>query len=369
MSPARHADTPDGNGAAGAGTTPEGGSGAGPTERIRYEWETPPEDGAPRRVADGVEWLRLPLPMKLDHVNCYILDEADGTVTIVDTGIASRKTRDLWQTALAGRRVGRVVATHHHPDHIGLAGWFQSEHGAALLASRTSWLMARMLQLDEQPRPVAETVAFWRAAGMDDGILAQRLEERPFNFADVVAPLPLGYVRLSDQQMVELGGRQWRVRMGSGHAPEHVTLWQQDGELILGGDQMLATISPNLGVYATEPEADPVGEWLSSCEHLMGFATADRLVLPGHHLAYRGLPLRLRQLVENHQGALDRLERHLRTPAPAGACFGPLFGREIAPGEYGLALVEAVAHCLHLMHHGRARRRVTEDGVWMFETV
>ncbi|CAM4343677.1 MBL fold metallo-hydrolase [Palleronia rufa] len=336
--------------------------------KISYAWDAAPEVGVPRQVAEGVEWLRLPLPMKLDHVNCWILDEGDDTVTLVDTGFDSARTRSLWAGALGGRRVARVVVTHHHPDHIGLAGWFQAEQGAELMTSRTSWLMGRMLQLDEQARPSPETVAFWRAAGMDPQILAARLEERPFNFADVVAPLPLGYTRLVDEHMVELGGRWWHIHTGDGHAPEHVTLWEEGGDLILGGDQLLASISPNLGVYATEPDADPVAEWMASCEKLLGYATPDKLVLPGHHLPYRGLPTRMVQLIENHQGALLRLEDHLQEPAPASACFQTLFGRRIGAAEYGLALVEAVAHCLHLTHLGRVRREV-KDGVWLFSRI
>ena len=106
---------------------------------INYEWDAPPDVGVTRQVAGGIEWLRLPLPMKLDHVNCWILDEGDDTVTVIDTGFDSRKTRELWTEALRGRRVARVLVTHHHPDHIGLAGWFQAEHRAQLLASRRRW--------------------------------------------------------------------------------------------------------------------------------------------------------------------------------------------------------------------------------------
>ncbi|WP_375261766.1 MBL fold metallo-hydrolase [Palleronia sp.] len=333
---------------------------------IRYIHETPPEFGVPTPVADGIEWLRLPLPMALDHVNCWLLDEGDGAVTVVDTGFDSRKTRDLWNRALDGRRVTRVVVTHHHPDHVGLAGWFQAEHGAELLMPRTGWLMARMLTLDVHERPTPETLAYWRAAGMPPEMIETRAAERPFNFADVVAPLPLGYRRLTNEDMICLGGRWWHIHCGDGHAPEHATLWEEDGPLILGGDQLLPSISPNLGTYATEPEADPVGDWLASCERFRGLATPDRIVLPGHKLPFQGLPTRLRQLVENHEGALDRLRSHLAEPRSAVECFRPVFKREIREAEFGLALVEAVAHCQHLVHRGEALRETDADGVWRF---
>ncbi|MXQ09597.1 MBL fold metallo-hydrolase [Alphaproteobacteria bacterium GH1-50] len=340
----------------------------GPRE-IRYPFPDTPDPGEAVPVAEGVLWLRFPLPMALDHVNIYALDEGDGW-TLIDTGFDSRKSRDIWQTALdgplRGKPIKRVVLTHHHPDHVGLAGWFASEHGAELLASRVAWLTARMLTLDEQTRPTPETERFWRRAGMPDDLLQKRLSERPFNFADAVAPIPLGYDRLEDGRTIRLGGRDWTIRFGQGHAPDHATFWSHDGEVVLGGDQLLPSISPNLGVYATEPEADPVAEWLASIEVFRPHATTEHLVLPGHKLPYRGLPSRLDQLAENHHGALARLRAHLSEPRTAADCFDPLFRRRIGAGEYGLALVEAVAHCNHLWHAGEVERRDDADGARRF---
>ncbi len=333
---------------------------------IRYPWPEPPAEGAAIEVAPGVLWMRLPLPMKLDHVNVYALDDGDGW-TVIDTGFASRRSRAIWERLLAGplggRPVRRVLVTHHHPDHVGLAGWFVAR-GAALLMPRTGWLMARMLTLDLQESYPPETLEFYRRAGMDGAIYAQRAAERPFNFADCVDPLPLGYTRLKEGGTLRIGGRDWDVRMGEGHAPEHATLWSRDGDLVIGGDQLLPSISPNLGVYPTEPEADPVGEWIAACERLARFATEGQVVLGGHKLPFRGLPLRLRQLIENHHGGLVRLEAFLSEPRTAGQCFAPLYRREIGPGEYGLALVEAVAHLNHLHQTGRALREMGADGAW-----
>ncbi len=340
------------------------------TRSLRYPSETPPPEGEVAEVADGILWARLPLPMALDHVNVFVLDGKDGW-TVVDTGMQSRRTKAIWQKLLDGplaaKPVARVLITHHHPDHIGLAGWLMAEHGAALLTSRTAWLTARMLVLDVQERPSSETIAFWESAGMPADILADRLRERPFNFADTVAPLPLGYTRLKDGDRVDLGGRGWRVWSGDGHAPEHLTLWSEDGAAVLGGDQFLPSISPNLGLYATEPEADPVAEWMASCARFTPFSKPDQLILPGHKLPYFGLSTRLDQLIANHEGALARLEAFLVEPHTAVECFRTLFKRDIRGGEFGLALVEAMAHCVHLWHAGRVTRVRRDDGAWLWQ--
>ncbi len=341
----------------------------GTTQGIRTPWTEPPAEGEAIEVAPGVLWMRLPLPMKLDHVNVYALDDGDGW-TLVDTGFHSKRGLKIWERLLAGplegRPVTRVVVTHHHPDHVGNAGWFQRHHGAKLVTTRTAWLFARMLTLDEQERPTEETLTYWRRAGMDPEILAERAAERPFNFADIVHPMPLGFTRVRQGDAIRMGGRDWDVHVGNGHAPEHATFWSRDDDLVLAGDQILPSISSNIGVYATEPEADPVAEWIEACGRLATLARPEHLVLGGHKLPFTGLPLRMRQLIDNHHGALDRLHAHLSEPKAAGECFAPLFKRRIGPAEYGLALVEAMAHCLHLWHEGRATRDLRADGAWVF---
>lgn len=337
---------------------------------IRYPWEEPPAEGEAIEVAEGVLWMRLPLPMALDHVNVYALDEGDSW-TIVDTGFSSRRSRAIWDKLLlgplGGKPVSRVIVTHHHPDHVGLAGWFQTEHGATLWTSRTAWLFARMLQLDEQAVPRQETLDFYLSAGMDREIFEERKSERPFNFADVVYPMPLGFKRIKQDDVIRAGGRNWDVHMGNGHAPEHLTLWSQDDNLVISGDQILPSISSNIGVYATEPEADPVADWMEACERLSQFARDDQLVLGGHKLPFTGLPMRMRQLIDNHHGALDRLLAHLNEAHTAGDCFPPLFKRPIGKGEYGLALVEAIAHLNHLYHLGEVSRERRADGAWLWQ--
>ena len=339
-------------------------------EAIRFPWSRPPRPGEGIEIDDHTLWLRFPLPMALDHVNVFACRDSQGW-TIVDTGVDTATTRKLWRQAmsgpLAGLPVRRVILTHHHPDHVGLVGWFKSEFGAEILATRVAWLMARMLTLDVQSEYTPETISFMRDAGVTGSMLAARTKERPFNFVDIVHPIPTGFRRIEDGECIEFGGRRWDVRTGGGHAPEHATFWSREGDLVIGGDQFLADISPNIGVFATEPDADPLADWMESCRRFQEIADNRPLILTGHKLPYSGLALRLRQLVDNHVSALERLVDVLEQPRTAIQCFRYLFKREVGQGEFGLALAESVAHLNHLLRSGRISRFRGEDGAWYWK--
>jgi glyoxylase-like metal-dependent hydrolase (beta-lactamase superfamily II) len=237
---------------------------------------------------------------------------------------------------------------------VGLAGRLAAG-GAEILASRVAWLTARMLVLDRHETQPPEAVAFRRRAGVTGEALAAFAADPPFNFADCVAPIPPGFRALHEGCRLEAAGRVWHVRLGEGHAPEHATLWSEDG-LVLAGDQILPHISPNIGVWPTEPGADPLGGFLESCARLLNVAAAgDPLVLPGHGTPFTGAAFRLRQLMDNHLSALDRIEAAIAGRAmTAVELFPVIFRRGIGAGETGLAIAEAVAHLNRLGAQGRA---------------
>lgn len=343
----------------------------GAAASIRYPFETPPTPEQAIEVADGVLWLRLPMPGALDHVNVYVLDEGDSW-TIVDCGPHRPAVVGHWEAILKGplkgKPVERVLITHHHPDHIGMLGWFM-ERGASHWASRTSYLLSRLLTLDIEEVPSDAAVEYWKMAGMPPEMIEQKLGEKPFSFAEIVHPIPVGHMRLCEGDVITAGGRTWDVRMGAGHAPEHATFWSRDDNLVLGGDQLLPSISPNVGVHPAEPDSDPLGDWLEACERLATYATEDQFVLPGHKLPYIGLPTRMRQLINNHHSGLERLKAHIVEPKTVVECFPPLFKRKIVPDIYHLAMIESYAHLNHLLKIGQATRERRDDGAWMWTAV
>ena len=339
-------------------------------DSIEFPFPKPPPPGEIVEIDTGIFWARMPLPMLIDHVNVYIMEEENG-LTIIDTGlnvtVCKQAWVDLFRSFFDGKQIKTVLITHHHPDHVGLLGWFVENYSARVLISRTSWLLARMLYFDKQDKPTSQTLEFWRKAGMERDIFEKKILERPFNFADGVAYIPLGFEALSNGQIVKLGGKEWRVEFGNGHAPDHITLWGIETPIVFSGDQIIPGISSNLGVYPTEPELDTVGGWLESCERFEKIASSNHLVLPGHKLPFTGLRERLVQLLENHLQALERIETLLsRKPSTAVDLFYTLFKRNIKISEYGLALAEAVGHINYLKARDKLKWRIRCDGAFLY---
>jgi glyoxylase-like metal-dependent hydrolase (beta-lactamase superfamily II) len=312
-------------------------------------------------IADGVGWTRLPVPGSLRHINVWLLDDTGGTA-IVDTGLNIPASHEAWEKALAGRQVTRVIVTHFHPDHLGCAGWLCDTHKVRLWMNRTEYLLARMLVADVRDEPPAEAVAQLVGAGWEPEQIAAMRARGWGNFAKIVSPLPVGHVRLDEGDTVTIGKRNWTIWIGSGHTPEHACLVDLGGGVMIAGDQVLPRITSNVSVSITEPEADPLGEWLASITKFRALPD-DLLVLPAHGEPFRGLHARLDRLEEGHRVSLDRLQTRLaEAPRRAVDCFGVLFARPVDDSILGLATGEALAHLRHLEVTGRATRE-NRDGV------
>lgn len=330
---------------------------------IRFPWKEPPDHTEVIEVAEGILWVRSPLPMRLDHVNCYVIDEGDHW-TLVDTGMQTSKVRGLWQGLLAGplagKPIGRVVVTHQHPDHMGLMGWF-AEQGADIWMTRLGYTMSRLASLDVNDLQPPEAIAFRRLAGQPEEEVQAYAAEKPWRMA--LWPIPLGFTCINEGDVIRMGGRDWTVHFGHGHAWDHATFWTDD--IVLAGDQIIPGISSNVGVWAMEPEVDAIGAWLESCERLRKVADGtDPLILPGHKMPFRGVDFRLKQLIDGHKGAFRHILKALSDgPRTAAQMFLPIFMREIKGTQYGLALAEAVSHMNYLHHRGQVVR-TTKDGVW-----
>ncbi|MGE5516921.1 MAG: MBL fold metallo-hydrolase [Bacteroidota bacterium] len=323
---------------------------------------TPPAAGTLHEISPGIHWLRMALPFALDHINLWLLQDGDGWA-VVDTGVDDTATRAVWQQVLAGKRVTRLICTHFHPDHMGLAGWLSREHGVELTATLGEWSFGRMLTLEVGEDYAANQVEHYRCAGLGEDLL-QGVRERVGSFRSRVSPLPPGISTIRDGSRLTIGGRQWQVVVGRGHAPEHACLWCAEAGVLIAGDQILPRISPIVGVWPQQPDDDPLGAFLGSLEKLKTLP-ADALVLPSHGLPFRGLHARADDLLHHHAQRLDQL-RAAPVPATALELSRALFRRELDPQQMGFAVGETLSHVNRLVSTGEWQRTTREDGVWLF---
>ena len=335
---------------------------------LRYPFETEPAtgDGSAVTVAPGVLWLRMPLFSALPWINVWAIEDGPGWA-IVDTGLNSPAGTAAWDAAmpaaLGGRPVTRVIVTHMHPDHCGLAGWLGERFSARLWMTRLEYLSCRLMAADTGHEAPRDGIDFYAGAGWDRTAIA-RYVEKFGSFGQMIHPLPASYRRIADGERLRIGGEEWEVVVGNGHSPEHACLYCAPLKLLISGDQVLPRISSNISVYPTEPDADPLADWMHSLGTLRARIPDDVLVLPAHNSPFTGLHARVGQLAALHEEGLARLAALLEEPRRAVDVFGALFARPIGPSVLGMATGEAIAHLNHLVNKGLARRERDPSGVW-----
>ncbi len=322
------------------------------------------------QVADGLHWLRMPLPYALNHINLWLIEDDDGWV-VVDTGVATDVTKDIWRDTFDGLMQGlpitHVIATHLHPDHVGCAGWLVDRFDVDLWMSRDEYLLCRILVADTGKPAPDEGIRFYREAGFSDEALAH-YQKMFGSFGRVVSPMPESYKRLKDRDRVRFGRHDWQVLVGRGHSPEHVCLFCEDCNVLISGDQLLPTISSNVSVWPTEPLANPLKDWMTSLEALQQRLPADVLVLPAHGKPFRGARPRLQELIDEHVEKLDELQDWCREPRRVVDTFAALYKARIGNSNRVMATGEAVAHLNYLVGEGAMIAEPDSDGIIWYRT-
>jgi glyoxylase-like metal-dependent hydrolase (beta-lactamase superfamily II) len=341
------------------------------TTALVYPLESTPGVGQALQVAPGVLWLRMPLPMTLNHINLWALEDEDGW-TLVDTGMQTNEIAAAWGDVMSGpmadRPVTRVICTHMHPDHIGMAGWLTRRFNCQLWTTRLEYVTCRMLVADTGREAPLDAVRFYQAAGWDSAAI-ENYKARFGGFGKMVYALPDSFRRVRDGDRLMIGGRQWEAVVGRGHSPEHLCLYCPELRLLISGDQVLPKITSNVSVFPTEPEADPLTDWLDSLASIKSRVPDDVLVLPSHNEPFRGLHTRLQQLIQGHERSLSRLLESLATPKTAVQVFGILFRRPVNSSVLDMASGESIAHLNCLVRRGQVLKHMDDAGVAWYRSI
>lgn len=328
-------------------------------------------------VAPGVRWLRTGLPFALDHINLWLLRDRDEAGregwAIVDCGIAADATRAAWEQVFAvgldGLPVLRVLVTHMHPDHIGLADWLCERWNCRLWVSATDWNAARMASQQTTGYGGDSAARFFASHGLTDPDALDKVRSRRNYYASMVPSVPGAFRRLMDGQRIRIGDVEWQAIAGYGHAPEHIALFAPSLKVLISGDMVLPRISTNVSVIDLEPEADPLPLYLESISRLRALP-ADTLVLPSHGKPFTGLHERIGQLLAHHDERLaEALTACAERPTSAADLLPVLFKRTLDLHQTTFAMGEAIAHLHALQSQGRVRASTGDDGVWRFAAV
>ncbi|MBE9607351.1 MBL fold metallo-hydrolase [Acetobacteraceae bacterium H6797] len=327
--------------------------------------------GEVREVLPGLLWVRMDLPFPPKNVNLWLLEDGEGWLAI-DSGVQEDHCRAAWErifeTALAGKPITRVLVTHFHLDHVGLAGWLCEKWNAPLLMTRTEFLQSRLFLLDDDGALLEQFRAVTREAGAP-GEYDRHLDERGQIYRPSVAPLPTRFTRIAAGDRLTIGGREWEVIVGRGHAPAMATLYCAELKLLIAADQILPRISPYIGVSVAEPDGDPLGEFLAANEQYRRLPE-DTYVLPSHGEPFTGLHARIDALAEHHAERLSMLEEACK--GEGLTAFGAalvLFPHVKAVSQMGFMVGESLAHLNRLVTLGRVMRLPGEDGLPRYRTL
>ncbi|MCD2174338.1 MBL fold metallo-hydrolase [Rhizobium sp. C4] len=333
---------------------------------VSFPIETPPAAGACIEVAPGILWARLALPFRLNHVNIFLIEDGDGYAA-VDTGIADDATREAWKALLSGplkgKRLTRLIVTHHHPDHIGLAGWLCAEFDIPLLTSQTGFLACNNISLSPNALGADAYRTFYRAHGMSE-TAAEMVATQGNYYLRMVTPLPLTFFRLVAGEKLKIGARVFDILSGDGHAPEQIMLYDASAKLLLAADQVLARITPNVSVWAVEPDGDPLGLYTRSLGALAASLPEETLILPGHELPFYGLHTRVGEILAHHEERCELIVSAVRSQPMTVADLVPvLFPRALDPHQMSFAFSETHAHVNLLIHREKLVWTKDADGI------
>jgi glyoxylase-like metal-dependent hydrolase (beta-lactamase superfamily II) len=336
-----------------------------PSRPVEVVHPTAPASGETIEIAPGLLWARVPLPYRLNHVNIWLLDDGDGW-TAIDTGSNTTGAREGWDLLaggiLAGKPVRRLFATHGHTDHVGLASWLTERFNCSFTTTQVEWLSPQLRRAESMADDTPHVARFLALHGCNEATIAAYREERRRIQLHLMA-LPPVYQRIRDGEQVRAGGRTWQVITAGGHAAEHASFWCEEDAILIVGDQVLQKISPMIGVFPNEPDADPLAEYLASLPRFAGLPE-QTLVLPGHGLPFRGLGTRTWELAHHHRERLATLRGLLagRAAKTGMELTAGLFERAVAEGQGRHALSETLAHVHYLVGTGEVQGALEADG-------
>ncbi|WP_068545449.1 MBL fold metallo-hydrolase [Thalassotalea crassostreae] len=343
--------------------------------KLNYPFSIP-EKYQKQLIGDGIYWFRVPLPFKLDHINLYLIEDGDGWC-LIDTGMGTNYSKQYWQDVehniLDNKPINKIVITHTHPDHVGLASWLQKKHDCPILISQREYDMMAYLFSISGSSPPKYYLDYLLRAGMSPEFTDKVKEERDDGFDKAVDGLPRRCQFIRHEDVIELGDHRFEIIIGSGHSPAHASLYCKELGLLFSGDQVIPEIPSMVTLYPKNPKfkdhrkQNPLGRWLNALNGLKQLPS-DTLVLPAHSKPFIGLHKRVDEIIENHCKLLNKLLAALTQPRTVSQTLMPIYKRKVKDNIYVMFISELLAHIQFLEQLTLVKREETET-VDLFSTI
>lgn len=310
--------------------------------------------------------VKLPLPFKANHINCYLLRGKSGW-SIIDTGINYSPSTTLWEEIFTDLDIKYgdiegIYVSHMHPGHYGASGWLQELTGAPVFMNREE--IAGADKTWKKGRTNISVVGdLFKENGMPHDFVSEVLDNMSgmLNFIHphpCLSPLPVG-------EKVEIGGRRFEVISTPGHSEGHVIFFNQEEGILISGDYLLAAGFSGIRLWPTS-HPNPLELFLSSLENIWRLPV--KLAFPGHGPVITDCSGRARELLEYHQEKLVRIADLAGSGSTAYQICIRLSGSEPALSEITCTLTETLAYLAYLQSRLKVVSRL-EAGVVTYKKV
>lgn len=302
--------------------------------------------------------VRTPVPYPFSFVNSYLIGGRGG-YTLIDPGINTEQARQSWyetieELDIAFSDIEKIVLTHHHPDHYGLAGWIQQKSGAPVYMSEESY--AQVLRMWGDDATInEELVDFFIEHGMDEKTAFSMIPHFE-SFAEQVSP-HAEVTTLSAHDTIFLGDREYELIRADGHASGMLCFYHSYNEHIFCGDQVVQGMTPNVN-YMPGGDPDPLASFIGSLEELSQLTI--KIAYPGHRQPLDNFSERALEIIEHHRERLQKMLAHLAEPLTAYELCRLMFGHRLTTHQLRFAMTETLAHLVYMERAGQIRSQHDE---------
>ncbi len=340
-------------------------------DTLDYPYSKRPPNGEVLEVSPNLYWLRMPLPIALNHINLWLLEGKNGW-TIIDSGMANDESKDIWinlfETIFKGKALEDLLITHMHLDHSGLAGWLSDYWEVDPHFTEKEYQETQLLSKGIEKSQEFIALDFYKSCGYDDASIKRYLERVTYR-KTLVTPINRNYKKIKNNEIITLGDNEWEVVIANGHSPEHACLYSKENNIFICGDVILPRITPNISVRPFHADSNPLDDWINSLKNIKKRIPDDALILPSHGYPYYGAHKRIDSIIEDHMEKLESLYAFCNQSKNVIEVFPALFANKINENALILAVGESLAHLNYLIGEGRMEMKKNNDGINYYKSI